>query len=34
MKNGAKGFLTKPFDDEQINTALEELLEEAQSDAS
>ena len=34
MKNGAKGFLTKPFDDEQINAALEELLEEAQSDAS
>jgi two-component system chemotaxis response regulator CheY len=34
MKNGAKGFLTKPFDDEQINNALEELLDEAQSDAS
>ena len=30
MKNGAKGFLTKPFDDEQINAALEELIEEAQ----
>ncbi|MEZ5540317.1 MAG: response regulator [Pseudomonadales bacterium] len=30
MKNGAKGFLTKPFDDDQINTALEELIEEAQ----
>ena len=29
MKNGAKGFLTKPFDDEQINAALEELIEEA-----
>jgi len=34
MKNGAKGFLTKPFDDEQINAALEQLLEEAESDAS
>ncbi len=30
MKNGAKGFLTKPFDDDQINAALEELIEEAQ----
>ncbi|HNL92189.1 MAG TPA: response regulator [Pseudomonadales bacterium] len=30
MKNGAKGFLTKPFDDEQINAVLEELIEEAQ----
>ena len=30
MKIGAKGFLTKPFDDEQINAALEELIEEAQ----
>jgi two-component system chemotaxis response regulator CheY len=30
MKYGAKGFLTKPFDDEQINAALEELIEEAQ----
>jgi two-component system chemotaxis response regulator CheY len=31
MKNGAKGFLTKPFDDEQINTAIEQLIEDAQS---
>lgn len=34
MKNGAKGFLTKPFDDDQLNSAIEQLLEEAQSDAS
>ena len=29
MKNGAKGFLTKPFDDDQLNSALEQLLDEA-----
>ncbi len=34
MKNGAKGFLTKPFDDDQLNSAIEQLIEEAQNDAS
>lgn len=32
MKNGAKGFLTKPFDDEDINAALEQLIEDAQGE--
>jgi two-component system chemotaxis response regulator CheY len=31
MKNGAKGFLTKPFDDDQLNEALQQLIEELQS---
>ena len=34
MKNGAKGFLTKPIDDDQLNSAIEQLIEEAQNDAS
>lgn len=33
MKNGAKGFLTKPFDEESLNAALVQLLEEAGSEA-
>lgn len=29
MKNGAKGFLTKPFDDDQLNDAVRQMLDEA-----
>lgn len=30
MKNGAKGFLTKPFDDDQINDVIQQMLDDAQ----